>query len=84
MTLFINVGVYTQEFHSYKIKSGKITFEKRRYAIHTTVHIDSNDNVTGSKSNTSYVEDKIVYYWDNYGDVAFEIDYQVSDFKGKT
>ncbi|SFV58902.1 hypothetical protein MNB_SV-14-1831 [hydrothermal vent metagenome] len=77
------IELHAQEFHPYKIKSGKITFEKRRYAIHTTMHIDSNDNVTGTRSNPSYVEDEIVYYWDNYGDIAFEVAYQVSKFGGK-
>ena len=70
------------EFHPYKIKSGKITFEQRKYSTHTSMHIDSNNNVTGSRSNPFYVADEITYYWDNYGDIAYEVDYQVSKFGG--
>ncbi len=84
VTLLISVGfMWASEFQPYGVKSGKITFEKRRYSIHTTLHIDVHDNVHGSRSNPYYVEEEIIYYWDNYGDVAFEEAYKVSDFSTK-
>ncbi len=82
--LLVGTGVLlATAFHPYGVKSGKITFEKRRYGIHTTLHIDANTNVQGSRSNPYYVEEEIVYYWDNYGDIAFEEAYRVADFGGK-
>jgi len=83
LIIAISVGINAQEFRPYKVKSGKIVFEKRRYYMHSTTHIDANNKVTGSRSNPSYVEDEIIYYWDNYGDIAFEVAYQVSKFGGK-
>ena len=79
MTLAINA----QEFHPYKVKSGKITFEKRKYSMQAKLHMDSNGNVSGSRTNPSYVEEEVTFYWDNYGDVAYEVAYQVSKFAGK-
>ena len=75
--------VQSLEFHPYKVKSGKIKFEKRKYYMQSSMHIDSNNNVTGSRSNPFYVSDEITYYWDNYGDIAYEVDYQVSKFGGE-
>ncbi|MEA1953243.1 MAG: hypothetical protein U9O24_02500 [Campylobacterota bacterium] len=72
-----------QEFHPYKVKSGKITYEKRKYSMHAKLHIDSNGKASGSRSNPSYVEEEVTYYWDNYGNVAYEVGYQVSKFGGK-
>ena len=79
----MTVGIIAQEFHPYKVKSGKITFEKRKYAMHAVLHRDSNGNISGSRSNPSYAEEEVVYYWDNYGDIAYEVSYQVSEFGGK-
>jgi len=81
--LMVSVGVNAQEFHPYKVKSGKITYEKMKYSMHAKLHLDSNGNASGSRSNPSYVEEEITYYWDNYGDVAYEVAYQVSKFGGK-
>jgi len=81
--IMVSVGVNAQEFHPYKVKSGKITYEKRKYSMQATWHIDSQGKVSGSRSNPSYVEEEVTYYWDNYGDVAYEVAYQVSKFGGK-
>ncbi len=82
--LLISTGMLlATAFHPYGVKSGKIIFEKRRYSMHTTLHIDTHDNVQGSRSNPYYVEEEIVYYWDDYGDVAFEEAYRVANFGGK-
>ena len=81
--IMVNTGINAQEFHPYKIKSGKITYEKRKYSMHAKLHMYSDGTVSGSRSNPSYVEEEITYYWDNYGDVAFEVAYQVSKFGGK-
>jgi hypothetical protein len=83
LLMLVCVGSNAQEFHPYKVKSGKITFEKRKYSMHAKLHIDSDGKISGSRSNPSYVEEEITYYWDNYGDVAYEVAYQVSKFGGK-
>jgi len=83
LLVMVNVGINAQEFHPYKVKSGKISFEKRKYSMHAKLHMSSNGTVSGSRSNPSYVEEEVTYYWDNYGDVAYEVAYQVSKFGGK-
>ncbi len=84
--LFLLLSVsfaFSQEFHPYKIKSGTITYEKRKYSMHAKLHVDANGGISGSRSNPSYVEEQISYYWDNYGDLAYEVSYQTSQFGGK-
>lgn len=81
--LMVSIGINAQEFHPYKVKSGKIIFEKKKYSMYTRLHIDSNGNASGSRSNPSYVEEEVIYYWDNYGDIAYEVGYQVSKFGGE-
>ena len=73
LLIVVTLGINAQEFHSYKVKSGKITFEKRKYSMHAKLHIDSDGKISGSRSrsNPSYVEEEITYYWDNYGDVNY-------------
>ncbi len=86
VTLFLLLGIslaFSGEFHPYKIKSGKITYEKRKYSMKATLHKDSNGEISGSRSNPSYVEEEVTYYWDNYGDTSYEVSYQVSQFGGK-
>jgi len=83
LLMLVCVGSNAQEFHPYKIKSGKISFEKRKYSMQAKLHMDSNGNVSGSRTNPSYVEEEVTYYWDNYGDVAYKVAYQVSKFGGK-
>ena len=80
LIVLVSAGINAQEFHPYKVKSGKIIFEKRKYSMRATVRIDANDKVTGSRSNPSYVKEEVTYYWDNYGDVAYEVAYQISAF----
>lgn len=85
ITILISTGLLVASvFHPYGVKSGKITFEQRRYGIHTTLHIDSHNHIQGSRSNPYYVEEEIVYYWDDYGDVAFEEAYKLAGFGGKS
>jgi len=81
--LMVSVGINAQEFHPYKVKSGKIIFEKRKYSMQAKLHASSDGTIRGSRSNPSYVAEEVTYYWDNYGDVAYEVGYQVSKFGGK-
>ena len=84
LVILLSSGILNaQEFHPYTIKSGSITYEKRKYAMHAKLHVDLNGQISGSRSNPSYVEEEVTYYWDNYGDVAYEVAYQVSQFGGK-
>jgi len=78
----VNV-LQAEEFHPYNVKSGKITFEKKKYFMDTKLHVASDGTTTKSRINPSYVEEEITYYWDNYGDVAYEVSYQISKFGGK-
>jgi len=71
LLIIVTIGISAQEFHPYKIKSGKITFEKRKYSMHAKLHIDSDGKISGSSTNPSYVEEEITYYWDNYGGVNY-------------
>lgn len=81
--VLVSVSISAQEFHPYKIKSGKITYEKRKYSMYAKLHVDLNGDISGSRSNPAYVEEEVTYFWDNYGDVAYEVAYQVSSFGGK-
>lgn len=72
-----------QEFHRYKIKSGKITYQIVRYSIHTEIHFDSDGNQQQKAELIPYVYQSQEYYWDNYGDVSRNIVYQISNPFGK-
>jgi hypothetical protein len=72
---------YAQEYKPYKLKSGKIEYELRKYKTHSHY---TNDNGVKSqwKESVPYVAGIIVYYWDEYGDEAFEEYWEVADFAG--
>jgi len=72
-----------EEFHPYQVKSGKIVFVKRKYMTKTHLHIDTNNHVTGQKLRSYFITDEIDYYWDAYGDLAYEVDYKLTDAFGK-
>lgn len=75
--------LWADSFHPYAVKSGKITYEKRKYSIHTSLHIDANNHVEGARTTPYYVEEKVEYYWNDYGNVAFERSFLVSQFGGE-
>jgi len=77
------VWLYAQAFHPYKVKSGKIMYEKLKYSIHTKMKVDSKGHMQGSRELVPYVAERTTYYWDDYGNVAFEESWQVSKFGGK-
>ena len=76
------VTIQAQDFKPYKVKSGKIVYEKLQYATHSEF-----SSINGVESSFSeqipYIADEVVYYWDDFGDVAFEEVYNVSTFGGK-
>lgn len=80
--LFTFFIIKAQDFKPYKVKSGKITYEKLKYS---TVSGYSNHNgvETSYSKQVPYVAEHIIYYWDKFGDVAFEESYQVARFGGK-
>ncbi len=82
LLLLITITTFAQEFKPYKVKSGKITYEKLKYL---TVSGFSNKNgvETSYSKQVPYIEEQVIYYWDNFGDTAFEEIYQVSEFGGK-
>ena len=82
LLLIATVVIQAQEFKPYKVESGKITYEKLKYSTHS-VYKYVNGVETGFSEQVPYVAEQVIYYWDEFGDVAFEETYQVSKFGGK-
>lgn len=82
LSIISTLTLQAQEFKPYKIKSGKITYEKLKYS---TVSGYSNKNgvETGYSKQVPYIAEQQIYYWDEFGDVAFQETYQISKFGGK-
>jgi len=84
-TLLILVSSFllqAQDFKPYKVKSGKITYERLKYSTHSG--FSSVNGVTTSYSKqVPYVDEQVIYYWKEYGDIAFEETYKVSKFGGE-
>ena len=80
--LVLAVSTYAQDFKPYKVKSGKIVYEKLKYSTRS-VYKYENGVETGSSEQIPYVAEQVIYYWDEFGDIAFEEVYQVSKFGGK-
>lgn len=80
--LTIAITIQAQDFKPYKVKSGKIIYENLRYS---TVSGYSNNNgvETSYSKQVPHVDQQVIYYWDEFGDIAFEEVYQVSEFGGK-
>ena len=82
LLLIVTVVVQAQEFKPYKIESGKITFEKLKYSTVSGYKFE-NGIETGYSKQVPYVAEQVIYYWDEFGDVAFEEIYQISKFGGE-
>jgi hypothetical protein len=82
--LVLSFGIPTnaQDFKPYKVKSGKITYEKLKYST-VSGYTWENGKETSYSKQVPYVAEQVVYYWDEFGDNAFEEIYQVSEFGGK-
>ena len=82
LSLIVTLALQAQDFKPYKVKSGKITYENLKYS---TVSGYSNKNgvETSYSKQVPYVAEQVIYYWDEFGDIAFEEIYQVSKFGGK-
>ena len=80
--LLLTISSYAQEFKPYKVKSGKIIYEKLKYSTHSG--FSSVNGVTTSYSKQiPYVAEQVIYYWKYYGDIAFEETYKISNFGGE-
>ncbi|AMC11207.1 hypothetical protein Lupro_08040 [Lutibacter profundi] len=82
LLLIITISTQSQDFKPYKIKSGKIVYEKYRYSTHAGFSF-KNGVETSFSEQIPYVAEQVIYYWDNFGDIAFEEIYKVSKFGGK-
>ncbi len=82
LSIFITVVIQAQDFKPYKVKSGKITYEKLKYSTVSSYSYKNGVETSGSKQ-VPYVAEQVIYYWDKYGDIAFEEIYQVSKFGGE-
>ncbi|MFK5877892.1 MAG: hypothetical protein QM478_00195 [Flavobacteriaceae bacterium] len=71
-----------QDFKPYQVKSGKIKYEKLKYSTHV-VYKFVNGVESGFSEQVPYVSEKVTYYWDDFGDIAFEETFQVSKFGGE-
>jgi len=81
LTLIFSVKFIAQEYKPYKIKSGKIEYELRKYTTHS--HFSDKDGVQSKwKEEVPYVSEIINYYWDDFGDIAFEESWEVAKFGG--
>ena len=74
--------IQAQEFKPYKVKSGKISYEKLKYSTVSGFSIKDGVETSYSKQ-VPHVAEQVNYYWDEYGDLAFEETYQVSKFGGE-
>lgn len=82
LLFFVTVVIQAQDFKPYKVKSGKITYEKLKYSTHS-VYKYENGVETGFSEQVPYVAEQAIYYWNEFGDIAFEETYQVSKFGGE-
>lgn len=80
--VIFSISVYAQDFKPYKVKSGKITYEKLKYSTHSGFS-SVNGVTTSYRKQVPYVAEQVIYYWDEYGDIAFEETYQISKLGGK-
>lgn len=80
--LLCTFSIYSQEFKPFKVKSGKIIYEKLHYL--TQAGFSSAYGIkTSFSEQIPYVAEQVIYYWNEFGNVAFEETYTVSDFGGK-
>lgn len=82
LVLCFVISTNAQDFKPYKVKSGKIIYEKLKYST-VSGYSKKNGIETSYSKQVPYVAEQVVYYWDEFGDVAFEETYQVSKFGGK-
>lgn len=80
--LVIVVSIQAQDFKPYKIQSGKIVYDKLRYSTHSVFKYE-NGVETSFSEQIPYLAEEVIYYWGNFGDVAFEETYRVSTFGGQ-
>lgn len=74
--------VKSQVYTPYSVKSGKIVYHSIRYSMKVSFS-SINGKESSSRSLIPYLSEERIYYWDNFGDKAFEEIWQVSKFGGK-
>jgi len=80
--VILAVSVQAQDFKPYQVKSGKISYEKWNYS--TVSGFSSVNGVDSAYSKqVPYTAEKVFYYWDDFGDLAFEEVFQLAEFGGK-
>ncbi|SNR53167.1 hypothetical protein [Lutibacter flavus] len=80
--LSVIISTYAQDFKPYKVKFGKITYEKLKYST-VSGYKWKNEKERNYSKQVPYVSEQVIYYWDQFGDIAFEEIYQVSKFGGE-
>ncbi|MBD3792405.1 MAG: hypothetical protein IE918_09765 [Campylobacterales bacterium] len=66
-----------QPFHQYKVKSGKIVYEHKKFIVKNNIKI-TNGTEEFVREVIPYTAMRTTYYWDNYGDIAYEEAWRVS------
>ena len=80
--LSITISSFSQVFKPYQVKSGKIEYQKLKYLTVSTYKWEKGVE-TGGVKQVPYVAEQVIYYWDEFGDIAFEEIYKVSKFGGE-
>jgi hypothetical protein len=80
--LIFTISTQAQDFKPYKVKSGKIIYEKWKYST-VSGFLSVNGVESAYSKQVPYTAEQVIYYWDEFGDFAFEEVFQVSEFGGK-
>lgn len=81
--ILVNFTGTAQEFHPYGVKSGKITYEIRRFITRSGMKTEPDGKMISKEERIPYVSEVRTYYWDDYGNVARLVAYKVSGSFGK-
>ncbi len=83
LAFLLSFSATAQPFHPYQVKSGHIRYQTTRFILHTEMHTDSDGKMVGKAEQIPYLSRTRDYYWDDYGNVARDMIYKVSDGSGK-
>jgi len=81
--LVLSLTATAQPFHPYQVKSGHIRYQTTRFILHTETHTGSDGKMVAKAEQKPYLSQTRDYYWDDYGNVARDMIYKVSDRSGK-
>ncbi len=83
LAFIVSFSATAQPFHPYQVKSGHIRYQTIRFILHTELHTGPDGKMVGKAEQIPYLSRTRDYYWDDYGNVARDMIYKVSDGSGK-